>query len=141
MLQDDDFQTFARTARRWADAAWVRGWHAHALDVLDHALWLAPDDFKLFRKRGAFYLLSPDPWLRDADRGFSDLRRACELCGWRADLVGWAAELLAECGAGALAEALAELARQAGAGDDGGEQPDPEADEVLEPAGAGAAPS
>jgi hypothetical protein len=110
----------SRYARRWADAAWAGGWHAHALDVLDHAIHLDPEDFKLFRKRGAFHLLCPDPWLRDPRRGSADLRRACELCGWRADLVEWAAGLLEECGEGGRAEELLELARQADAscGDD-----------------------
>jgi hypothetical protein len=39
----------SRFARRWADAG-AGGWHA--LDVLDHAIRINPDDFKLFRKRG-----------------------------------------------------------------------------------------
>jgi hypothetical protein len=101
----------SRFARRWADAAWAGGWHAHALDVLGHAIRLNPDDFKLFRKRGALHLICPD--LRDAARGFADLRRACELSGWRPDLAGWAAELLEECGDGARAGQLLALARQA----------------------------
>jgi hypothetical protein len=112
----DELDAYSRFARRWADAAWAGGWHAHALDVLDHAIRLNPGDFKLFRKRGSFHLLCPDPWLRDARRGFADLRRACELCGWRADVSAWVAELLAECGEGA--EELLELARQAAADGD-----------------------
>jgi hypothetical protein len=115
----DDLDAYSRFARRWADAAWAGGWHAHALDVLDHAIRLNPDDIKLFRKRGSFHLICPDPWLRDARRGFADLRRACELCGWRPDVAAWVAELLAECG-GEGAEELLELARQA-APDDGDE--------------------
>ena len=114
----NDFRAdVSRAARRWADAAWADGWHAHALDVLDHAILLDPEDFKLFRKRGAFHLVCPDPWLRDAVRGFADLRRACELSGWRGDLVEWAAALLAECGDGPRAEELLERARAAGADD------------------------
>src|SRR5687767_14428958 len=81
---------------------------AHAFDVLDHAIRLDPDDFKLFRKRGAFHLICPDPWLQDLGRGFADLRRACELSGWRVDLVEWASGLLAEFGDERRAEELLE---------------------------------
>ncbi len=97
-MPPDDRAAFTRNARRWADAAWERGWHAHALDVLDHAIRFDADDFKLFRKRGAFNLLCPDSTVRDEEQGFSDLRRACELSGWRDELVRWAAEMLADIG-------------------------------------------
>ena len=119
-MSDELRADFSRSARRWADAAWADGWHAHAFDVLDHAIRLDPDDFKLFRKRGAFHLICPDPWLQDLGRGFTDLRRACELAGWRGDLVEWASGLMAEFGDARRAEELLELARQAWAefGDD-----------------------
>ena len=87
LVPPDDPDAFTRHARRWADAAWERGWHAHALDVLDHAVRLHPADWKLYRKRGAFCLLCPDPALRDPQQGYADLRRACELAGWPDDLV------------------------------------------------------
>ena len=90
----DDPDAFTRSARRWADAVWVRGWHAHALDVLDHAIRLDPANFKLYRKRGVFHLLCPDRAVRDEEQGFADLRRACELSGWRDDLVRWVVEVL-----------------------------------------------
>ena len=121
----DEFRAdFSRSARRWADAAWADGWHAHALDVLDHAIWLNPDDFKLFRKRGACHLLCPDPCLRDDARGFADLLRACELSDWREDVVRWAAAVLTESGyADRADELLAELARR-GEEADGADPPD-----------------
>ena len=121
-MSDELRAEFSRSARRWADAAWADGWHAHALDVLDHAIRLDPDNFKLFRKRGAFHLICPDPWLRDRERGFTDLLRACELAEWRGDLVEWASGLLAEFGNERRAEELLELARQIWAAD-GDEQP------------------
>src|SRR5690554_6218196 len=83
-----------RHARRWADVAWGRGWYEHAIDVLDRAVELNPDNFKLYRKRGAFLLMCPDPTVRDDVQGAADLRRACELSNWRDDLVRWAAELM-----------------------------------------------
>ena len=133
-MSDEYRAAFSRHARRWADAAWADGWHTHALDVLDHAIRLDPDDFKLFRKRGAFHLVCPDPWLRDRERGFADLRRACELSGWRGDLVGWAIELLATYGDGAHAEELLELARQAAPEDDDRSAPEYAEDlDALEP--------
>ena len=94
LVPPDDPVAFTRHARRWADAAWVRGWHAHALDVLDHAIRLDPDNFKLYRKRGVFHLTCPDPTVRDEEQGFADLRRACELSGWRDDVARWVAEVL-----------------------------------------------
>ncbi len=90
----DDPAAFTRHARRWADAAWVRGWHAHALDVLDHAIRLDPANYKLYRKRGVFHLTCPDATVRDEEQGFADLRRACELSGWRDDVVRWVADVL-----------------------------------------------
>jgi hypothetical protein len=105
---------FTRNARRWADTAWVRGWHAHALDVLDHAIRIDPDNFKLFRKRGMFHLLCPDSTVRDEEQGFLDLRRACELSDWRDDLVRWVADVLIRIGDKARAnELLRELAHRA----------------------------
>jgi hypothetical protein len=85
-------------ARRWADAAWARGWHAHAIEVLDHAIRLTPNGYKLYRKRGAFYLVCPDPKVRDEEQGFADLWEACEHSGWREDLVRWVTELLTDNG-------------------------------------------
>ena len=94
LVPPDDLAVFTRHARRWADAAWVRGWHAHALDVLDHAIRLDPDNFKLYRKRGVFHLTCPDATVRDEEQGFMDLRRACELAGWRDDVTRWVADVL-----------------------------------------------
>lgn len=111
-MSDELRADISRSARRWADAAWADGWHAHAFDVLDHAIRLNPDDFRLFRKRGAFHLICPDPWLQDLGRGFTDLLRACELSGWRRDLVEWASGLLAEFGDARRAEELLERARE-----------------------------
>jgi len=112
-MPPDDREAVSRHARRWADAAWVRGWHAHALDVLDHAVRFHPDCFKLFRKRGVFYLVCPDPTVRDEEQGASDLRRACELSGWREDLVQWVAGILSENGDPIRAkELLRQLAEQ-----------------------------
>ena len=109
----DGPDVFTRHARRWADAAWERGWHAHALDVLDHAIRLDPDDFKLFRKRGVFHLVCPDPTVRDEEQGFVDLRRACELAAWRDDLVRWVADVLTRTGDAHRAnELLRELSAQ-----------------------------
>ena len=105
-LPPDDPNAFTRHARRWADAAWVRGWHDHALDVLDHAIRIDPDNFKLYRKRGVFNLTCPDPTVRDAEQGFADLRRACELAGWRDDLVRWVVEVLTRNGDGRRANEI-----------------------------------
>jgi hypothetical protein len=96
----------ARCARRWADAAWVRGWYGHAVDVLDHAIRLDPDGYKLYRKRGTFYLLCPDSTVQDTVQGIADLMRACELSDWRDDLVRWVADLLTEKGYKAEAKEL-----------------------------------
>jgi hypothetical protein len=93
-----DRDELTRHARRWADAAWVQGWHQHAIEVLDHAIRLHPEGFKLYRKRGAFYLLCPDAKVRDEEQGISDLLRACELSNWREDTVHWIADLLTENG-------------------------------------------
>jgi Flp pilus assembly protein TadD len=124
-MPPEESDEVARSARRWADAAWQRGLYAHAIDVLDHAIRLCPTDFKLYRKRGAFCLLCPDPDVRDEHQGVTDLRRACELSGWRDDLVRWAAETLADAGYRAEArDLLRELPghgpRAAGAPDAGG---------------------
>jgi hypothetical protein len=93
-MSQADSDELSRRARRWADVAWAQGWHAHAIDVLDRALELKPDCFKLYRKRGAFYLLCPDATIRDDEQAYADLRRACELSDWRDDLARWVIELL-----------------------------------------------
>jgi hypothetical protein len=117
-MPPDDRDAPSRHARRWADAAWVQGWHAHALDVLDHAIRLDPENFKLYRKRGVFHLLCPDPTVRDEEQGFADLRRACELSGWRDDVVQWVAEVLTRNGnvahAKEITRELAERGRETG---------------------------
>jgi hypothetical protein len=87
-----------RYARRWADVAWAREWHAHAIEVLDRAIELNPDSFKLYRKRGAFYLLCPDATVQDSEQAVADLRKACDLAGWREDFVRWVVDLLRNSG-------------------------------------------
>ena len=87
-MPSDDPAVLTRHARRWADAAWVRGWYAHAVAVLDKAVELDPTCYKLNRKCGAFLLLCPDATVRDAEEGVADLRRACVLAGWREDVAG-----------------------------------------------------
>ncbi len=93
-MPSDDHAALTRHARRWADAAWVEGWYAHAIDVLDRAIELNPTCYKLHRKRGVFLLLCPDPTVRDEEQAFGDLRRACDLSGWKQDVVQWVIELL-----------------------------------------------
>lgn len=96
-----------RNARRWADVAWAQGWYAHAIDVLDKAIELSPRSYKLYRKRGAFYLLCPDPKIHDDEQGVADLRRACELVSWREDFVHWVTGFLSENGEPAAAKEIA----------------------------------
>ena len=121
-MSPDDPNALTRAARRWADAAWERGWHAHALDVLDHAIRLDPANVKLYRKRGVFHLVCPDPTVRDEEQGFADLRRACELSGWRDDVVRWVAEALTRNGdahrANELLRELTERSREATGGEE-----------------------
>jgi hypothetical protein len=105
-MPQDDHDEMTRNARRWADAAWIQGWHAHAIEVLDHAIKLYPKGYKLYRKRGAFYLLCPDPTVQDTEQGIADLKQACKLSGWRDDLVRWASELLEDNGYKSEAKAL-----------------------------------
>jgi Flp pilus assembly protein TadD len=97
-MPEDDLDAQTRSARRWADTAWEQGWYEHAIDVIDWALRLHPNAYKLYRKRGAFYLTCPDSTLRDEEQGAADLRRACELSGWREDLVRWVVGVLMENG-------------------------------------------
>ncbi len=106
-MPSDDPAALTRHARRWADAAWVQGWYAHAIDVLDRAVELHPACFKLRRKRGAFLLLCPDPTVRDEEQAFADLRRACALAGWGEEVAGWVVGLLARSGYAPQADALA----------------------------------
>jgi hypothetical protein len=93
-----DQEELTRYARRWADVVWNQGWYAHAIDVLDKAIELHPAGFKLHRKRGAFYLLCPDPKVRDEEQGIVDLRQACELSGWREEVVRWVVSFLLDNG-------------------------------------------
>ncbi len=97
-MPSDDPAALTRHARRWADAAWVEGWYAHAIDVLDRAIELHPTCFKLHRKRGVFLLLCPDPTVRDEEQAFGDLRHACALAGWREGVVHWVIGLLTKNG-------------------------------------------
>jgi hypothetical protein len=94
----DERDELARRARRWADAAWAQGWHAHAIDVLDRAIRVDPRGYKLYRKRGAFYLVCPDATVRDTVQGIADLLKACELSGWEEEVARWVADLLTEYG-------------------------------------------
>ena len=115
-MPQDDRAALTRYARRWADAAWVQGWHAHAINVLDRAIELNPACYKLHRKRGVFLLLCPDQTVRDEEQAFADLRCACELSGWRDDLVRWVIALLTDNGdvpqANAIARELAARGRK-----------------------------
>lgn len=112
-MPQGDQDELVRHARRWADVAWNQGWHAHAIEVLDRALELHPADFKLYRKRGAFYLLCPDQKVRDEEQGIADLRRACELSDWREDVVRWVAGLLKSNGdIGPAKEIMRELSQR-----------------------------
>jgi hypothetical protein len=97
-MPHDERDELARYARRWADVAWAQGWYEHAVEVLDHAIRLQPDGYKLYRKRGTFYLLCPDSKLQDTEQGIADLLKACELSDWREDMVQWIADLLNEHG-------------------------------------------
>jgi Flp pilus assembly protein TadD len=97
-MSQSDLAEMTRRARRWADVAWGQGWYRHAIEVLDCAVELDPGSFKLYRKRGAFYLLCPDPTIRDEEQAFADLRKACELTNWRGEVVRWVAALLARNG-------------------------------------------
>src|SRR5262249_4691011 len=101
-------------ARRWADVAWGRGWHEHALEVIDRAIELNPDSFKLYRKRGAFYLLCPDAKVQDSEQAVADLRKACDLNGWREDLVKWVVQLLKDRGEVAAAKKSARASPKRG---------------------------
>ncbi len=60
MLQNEHEEQ-TRYARRWADVAWGEGWYTHAIDVLGKAIELHPDNFKLYRKRGASTCFAPIP--------------------------------------------------------------------------------
>ena len=121
-MPPDDPAALTRQARRWADAAWVEGRHATAIDILDRAILLHPTCYRLHRKRGAFLLVCPDPTVRDEEQAFADLWRACALAGWREDIAGWVIGLLAGNGdtpqANAIARALAARGRRPG-GDEG----------------------
>ena len=59
------------------------------------------------------------------EQGFIDLRRACELSGWRDDLVRWVADLLTDNGdplrAKELVRELVERGHEPTGGDDGSE--------------------
>lgn len=112
MLQSDRDE-MTRHARRWADVAWGRAWYTHAIEVLEKAIELNPNSFKLYRKRGAFYLLCPDSTIRDSEQAVMDLRKACKLANWREDVVRWVAELLSRNGEVAHAkEIMRELAKR-----------------------------
>lgn len=101
-----DLDELTRHARRWADVVWEKGWHSHAIDVLDRAIELNPECYKLYRKRGALYLSCPDSTIRDEVQGVADLRKACELAGWRNDLTRWVIGLLVEHGFKSEAKSL-----------------------------------
>jgi Flp pilus assembly protein TadD len=112
-MPQEDQDELVRHARRWADVAWNQGWHAHALEVLDRAIKLNPTDYKLYRKRGAFYLLCPNQKVRDEEQGIADLRLACELSGWREDVARVVVELLKRNGdKGPAKEIMRELAER-----------------------------
>ena len=75
---------------------------------------------KSHRKRGTFYLLCPDQTVRDEEQAFTDLRCACELSGWRDDLVRWVIALLTDNGDAPQANAIARELAARGSNSDGG---------------------